>query len=49
MIVGIILILIGGLLLLEKLGLLQNTFEYLWPILMMIIGLFLVWRSRKSK
>ncbi len=49
MVIGIILVLVGGLLLLEKLGFLQSTFEFFWPSLMLVLGLILIWRSKLRK
>ena len=47
---GLILVVIGGLWLLTKLGILAGSlWTYFWPILLVVIGLSMVlgWRSRQ--
>lgn len=48
MLIGISLILISVLLFLEKFGIITTSFSgYIWPVLLLSLGLYIVWRKSK--
>lgn len=50
MILGVILIILGVILLLEKLGVLTGqSWDYVWPILIVVLGVWIVAKHNKKK
>jgi cell wall-active antibiotic response 4TMS protein YvqF len=46
---GLILVAVGGLLLLRNLGLFWVSFHHVWPVVLVALGAFLLWRAMESR
>ena len=46
---GVILMAVGGLLLLRNLDLIWFRFRHVWPVVLLVLGVYLVWRSMEGR